>query len=34
MRNVPKFEEKMKNLQTDVDSHQKNIELYKKKLML
>lgn len=31
-RNVPKFEEKMKNLQADVDSHQKNIELLQKEL--
>ncbi|MGZ8258759.1 MAG: DUF4124 domain-containing protein [Methylotenera sp.] len=31
-RNVPKFEEKMKNLQADVDSHQKNVELLQKEL--
>lgn len=31
-RNVPKFEEKMKRLQADVDSHQKNIELLQKEL--
>lgn len=31
-RNVPKFQEKMKNLQADVDSHQKNIELLQKEL--
>lgn len=31
-RNVPKFEEKMKNLQADVDSHKKNIELLQKEL--
>jgi len=31
-RNVPKFEEKMKTLQADVDSHQKNIELLQKEL--
>lgn len=31
-RNVPKFEEKMKALQADVDSHQKNIELLQKEL--
>ncbi len=31
-RNVPKFEEKMKNLQADVDNHQKNIELLQKEL--
>jgi chromosome segregation ATPase len=32
MRNVPKFEEKMKNLQAEVDSHQKNIELLQKEI--
>lgn len=32
LRNVPKFEEKMKTLQVDVDSHQKNIELLQKEL--
>ena len=31
-RNVPKFEEKMKTLQADVDSHQRNIELLQKEL--
>ena len=31
-RNVPKFEEKMKTLQADVDNHQKNIELLQKEL--
>lgn len=31
-RNVPKFEEKMKTLQADVDSHKKNIELLEKEL--
>lgn len=31
-RNVPKFEEKMKNLQAEVDSHQKNVELLQKEL--
>jgi len=31
-RNVPKFEEKMKNLQAEVDSHQKNIGLLQKEL--
>jgi hypothetical protein len=31
-RNVPKFEEKMKPLQADVDNHQKNIELLQKEL--
>ena len=32
MRNMPKFEEKMKNLQSEVDSHQKNIELLQKEI--
>lgn len=32
LRNVPKFEEKMKNLQAEVDGHQKNIELLQKEL--
>jgi peptidoglycan hydrolase CwlO-like protein len=32
LRNVPKFEEKMKNLQAEIDSHQKNIELLQKEL--
>ncbi|HYN55313.1 MAG TPA: DUF4124 domain-containing protein [Methylotenera sp.] len=31
-RNVPKFEEKMKGLQADIDSHQNNIELLQKEL--
>ena len=31
-RNIPKYEEKMKNLQADVDSHQNNIELLQKEL--
>lgn len=31
-RNVPKFQEKMKNLQENVDNHQKNIELLQKEL--
>ncbi len=31
-RNVPKFEEKMKSLQADVDSHQNNIKLLQKEL--
>lgn len=31
-RNVPKFEEKMKNLKDNVDNHQKNIELLQKEL--
>jgi len=31
-RNVPKFEEKMKNLQANVDNHKKNIELLQKEL--
>lgn len=31
-RNVPKFDEKMKDLQDDVDIHQKNIELLQKEL--
>ncbi len=32
LRNVPKFEEKMQKLQSDVDTHQKNIELLQKEL--
>ena len=32
MRNVPKFQEKMKSLQDDVDSHQNNIKLLQKEL--
>ncbi len=31
-RNVPKFDEKMNGLQTDIDNHQKNIELLQKEL--
>lgn len=31
-RNVPKFEEKMSNLQETVDNHKKNIELLQKEL--
>jgi len=31
-RNVPKFEEKMKTLQADVDNHLKNIQLLQKEL--
>lgn len=31
-RNVPKFEEKMQKLQSDVDTHEKNIELLQKEL--
>lgn len=31
-RNVPKFDEKMKGLQADVDSHQNNIKLLQKEL--
>lgn len=31
-RNVAKFQEKMQNLQADVDAHQKNIELLQKEL--
>jgi chromosome segregation ATPase len=32
MRNVPKFQEKMKSLQTDVDSHENNIKLLQKEI--
>lgn len=32
LRNVPKFQEKMQRLQTEVDSHQKNVELLQKEL--
>ena len=32
LRNVPKFQEKMKNLQADVDAHQRNIELLQKEI--
>lgn len=32
LRNVPKFDEKMRNLQAEVDVHQKNIELLQKEL--
>jgi hypothetical protein len=31
-RNVPKFDEKMKSLQADVDVHQRNIELLEKEI--
>lgn len=31
-RNVAKFDEKMKNLQAEVDTHQKNVELLQKEL--
>lgn len=31
-RNVPKFDEKMKSLQADVDSHENNIKLLQKEL--
>jgi len=31
-RNVPKFQEKMQKLQSDVDTHEKNIELLQKEL--
>lgn len=31
-RNVPKFQEKMKTLQADVDTHQRNIELLEKEI--
>ncbi len=31
-RNVPKFEEKMQKLQSDVDTHEKNIDLLQKEL--
>lgn len=31
-RNVPKFQEKMKNLQAEVDSHQRNVELLQKEI--
>ena len=31
-RNVPKFEEKMKSLQADIDAHQRNIELLEKEI--
>lgn len=32
MRNVPKFQEKMKSLQADVDAHERNIELLTKEI--
>ena len=32
LRNVPKFEEKMKTLQADVDAHQRNIDLLTKEI--
>ncbi len=31
-RNVPKFDEKMRNLQAEVDAHQRNIELLEKEI--
>jgi hypothetical protein len=31
-RNVPKFDEKMRSLQADIDSHQNNIDLLQKEL--
>jgi len=31
-RNVPKFEEKMKSLQDDVDAHQRNVDLLTKEI--
>ncbi len=32
LRNVPKFDEKMKTLQADVDAHQRNIDLLQKEI--
>lgn len=32
LRNVPKFQEKMKNLQANVDAHQRNIDLLTKEI--
>jgi Domain of unknown function (DUF4124) len=32
LRNVPKFQEKMKGLQAEVDAHQRNIELLEKEI--
>jgi hypothetical protein len=32
LRNVPKFDEKMKGLQAEVDVHQRNIELLEKEI--
>jgi hypothetical protein len=32
MRNVPKFDEKMKGLQAEVDAHQRNVELLEKEI--
>lgn len=32
LRNMPKFDEKMKNLQAEVDAHQRNIELLEKEI--
>lgn len=32
LRNVPKFQEKMKSLQAEVDAHQRNIELLEKEI--
>jgi hypothetical protein len=34
LRNMPKFQEKMKNLQADVDAHQRNIDLLTKEINL
>ena len=34
LRNVPKFQEKMKNLQAEVDVHQRNIDLLTKEINL
>lgn len=34
LRNVPKFQEKMKNLQAEVDAHQRNIDLLTKEINL
>jgi hypothetical protein len=32
LRNVPKFEEKMKSLQAEVEAHQRNVELLEKEI--
>lgn len=32
LRNVPKFDEKMKTLQADIDAHQRNIDLLQKEI--
>ena len=32
LRNVAKFQEKMKSLQADVDAHQRNIDLLEKEI--